>query len=456
MGGILSCISLNLCECACCLACTCCQGIVSGTLAQMVRLGHLIILVSTFVLALVIGEIYNTRKLHKYSSLFHLKLGSDCYYEDDFCIQRQLIYRASASLFLLFSVLGGLSINFQYFDKGMWSLKIISAIGMLVGFCWMEDSVFNIFGEIARVLSVLWLLIQAVLLLDFAHDMHDLIIEKADNADNNNIIFNNRFWYILYILLSLSFFTAVILGFSQLFTGYTGCSINMFFVILTLILGVITTILSLLEIVNKGLLTPSIMFAYSVFMCWYSLLSNSNNNCNPYITNQTVMDTSMGIIIGISMIILLYCVAHGSTILNIFNPQGNGVMMESYTQDTPMGQPINSNLHVGLERDEHVPTSVAMDRTPFSPLSPLSTTTHSAVMRYSGTAHERVIFHIFMILASCYGAMILTHWISSDGSIVSELGRRVADESMWLKILSQWIFLALYLRALYVAYSENI
>jgi hypothetical protein len=74
--------------------------------------------------------------------------------------------------------------------------------------------------------------------------------------------------YILYMSYSAAAFGAAILGLVYLFKDYAGCDLGMFFIVLTLVMGVITTGLSLLETVGKGLLTPCLMFAYSVFMCW--------------------------------------------------------------------------------------------------------------------------------------------------------------------------------------------
>jgi hypothetical protein len=73
----------------------------------------------------------------------------------------------------------------------------------------------------------------------------------------------------------------------------------------------------------------------------------------------------------------------------------------------------------------------------------------------TGTVYERVLFHIFILIASSYGAMVLTQWGSPSGDDVSSpTAKRIAQESLWLKIISQWIFLVLYLRALYVAYMD--
>jgi hypothetical protein len=74
--------------------------------------------------------------------------------------------------------------------------------------------------------------------------------------------------YMAYLGVAFAAFFAAILGLVYLFLDYTGCQLGMFFTVLTLIMGVLLTITSLLDSVGRGLLTPCLMFAYSVFMCW--------------------------------------------------------------------------------------------------------------------------------------------------------------------------------------------
>ena len=78
----------------------------------------------------------------------------------------------------------------------------------------------------------------------------------------------SRLSQIFYLVLSVGGFAAVIVGLVFLFLSYTGCGLGMFFTVLTLFMGVLTTFLSLLDVVGKGILTPSLMFGYSVFLCW--------------------------------------------------------------------------------------------------------------------------------------------------------------------------------------------
>jgi hypothetical protein len=94
-----------------------------------------------------------------------------------------------------------------------------------------------------------------------------------------------------------------------------------------------------------------------------------------------------------------------------------------------------------------------------------------------------------MLQVSCYGCMILTNWGKTNGAPAVRTFRCTAfraptrvsnvysilsisivcaaqqegsgsdasagNESMWLKIVSQWIFLVLYLRVLQVSYNNN-
>jgi hypothetical protein len=93
-------------------------------------------------------------------------------------------------------------------------------------------------------------------------------------------------------------------------------------------------VVSLLDTVQKGLLTPCIMFAYSTFMCWYALLSHPTESCNPYADSTLgVAGTATAVVSIISLVVLLYCVFNGTTILNVFNTDGEGVMM-SYSEQS--------------------------------------------------------------------------------------------------------------------------
>jgi hypothetical protein len=112
---------------------------------------------------------------------------------------------------------------------------------------------------------------------------------------------------------------------------YTDCDLGMTITIITLIMGIFTTLISLF--VDKGLLTPCLVFAYSVLMCWYSVLSNPDMICNSSAdsNNDSKKKTSVIVLCIISIFVLIYCAVNGTRIMQIFNPEGEGVMISQYT-----------------------------------------------------------------------------------------------------------------------------
>lgn len=313
-AAMFSCLALNLCECAACMACSCCSSLIGWSMSQAARFFHLTILLSTFTLAIIIGQDYaNNIDGYNYYTKINLKEGCDLFYSDN-CIYNQLIYRASFALTLLYGLLALITAFSEYANKSFWMIKYGFAIGLFIAFWWGSNTFFSGWAEIARVVSFLWLVVQGLLLIDFSHDAHDILMNGGGEED--------RTPYTLYLVLSVICFSLAMLGLVYLFLEYTGCGLGMFYTILTLIMGVLTTAISLLNSVNKGLLTPCIMFAYSVFMCWYALLSSPDHSCNPTADFTSGVQNGATIVVAVvSIIILLYCVWNGSKILNIFNPE---------------------------------------------------------------------------------------------------------------------------------------
>ena len=73
-------------------------------------------------------------------------------------------------LFFLFMTV--ISVWSEYINKSFWILKFIVTIGLFVSFWWLDNGMFDIWAEVTRYVSFLWLLAQGLLLLDFAHDCH--------------------------------------------------------------------------------------------------------------------------------------------------------------------------------------------------------------------------------------------------------------------------------------------
>lgn len=277
MGLIVS----GLASCACGMACGCVRGVLDATMPQISRLGHVLVIAATLALACILGREYSD-KVNGYNQYTEVKLTTDCAadYEDE-CIYRQLVYRATFALFIVFLIIGACSACSDLANKAFWTLKFFAPMAIFVGFWWGENAFFSGWAEFARVVSFFWLLVQAFLFFDFAHDVHDVMMEKAGDYESRGEDGMSRRWKALYIFVALGALVLVLVGLSYLYQDYSDCDLSAFFISLTLIMGVITTAISLLDVVRKGFLTPMMMFAYTTFICWYAVLSNPDLQCNP-------------------------------------------------------------------------------------------------------------------------------------------------------------------------------
>jgi hypothetical protein len=380
-----------------------------------------------------------------------VELSIDCSsgYEED-CIYRQLVYRATFALFLMFVVLALTSACSEMANKGFWPLKFFGPIAVFIGFWWGDNAFFSGWAEFTRVMSFFWLLVQAFLLFDFAHDLHEVVMQKANDADAESDDHGAKKWKLCYIVLSLGFTAATGTGLAFLFQDYAGCDLGAFFISVTLIMGVLTTVVSLLDVVRKGFLTPMIMFAYTTFMCWYALLSSPQEDCNPTFDENggNKKETALTVIIIVTIVVLLYCSYFGTIILNAFSPEGESAMQYGSKASAPAATPALNDVVTTDTRGEAAEGGSAS-------FNHTNSVSKEAEGESSGTPHERVFFHVLMILLVCYCTMILTNWGKPNGAPEGYGSERVGDESMWLKILSQWVFIMLQCRALWVAFQDN-
>ncbi|CAM9467415.1 unnamed protein product [Scytosiphon promiscuus] len=197
----------------------------------------------------------------------------------------------------------------HYVYANLWPLKFLAVAASLGGALFLPDpALFGVYAEIARVLSIVWMLFQGFLVLDFAHDIHDAIGVKADEQDSisgsSSSIFSS-WWRIFYLVLSASCLVATGVGLTSIFTEYAGCTLGATLAGITVSVGVVTTVLSLVESVGIGLLPPSILFAHSTFLCWYALSSHPDSTCNPSASGDLLSAPAKTVGVTVSMCLLM-------------------------------------------------------------------------------------------------------------------------------------------------------
>ena len=95
--------------------------------------------------------------------------------------------------------------------------------------------------------ATLFILIQVVLLIDFAYSVSETLLGWWEETDDR------RYIGILLFLTSSCFISSIVMtGFMFAWYGAPGCQLNQFFISFNLILVVITSVISVVPAVQEG------------------------------------------------------------------------------------------------------------------------------------------------------------------------------------------------------------
>jgi hypothetical protein len=67
---------------------------------------------------------------------------------------------------------------------GGWPLKFILVLAIFIGFFWIDISFFQVWGEICRYISVIFMIVQALYILAGAYTFNEYMIKSESNDEN--------------------------------------------------------------------------------------------------------------------------------------------------------------------------------------------------------------------------------------------------------------------------------
>ena len=132
--------------------------------SKATRVGHLLIVLVTFIFAIILG-VHFPNEIRHYQDQHGLNPVQDCRWLDDcrYDTYLQLIYRASFGLSICFTLLAITTYFFEVVDKSMWLMKFGMAIGSFIGCCYFTNDIALTWAEVARYISLLWLIVQGLI-----------------------------------------------------------------------------------------------------------------------------------------------------------------------------------------------------------------------------------------------------------------------------------------------------
>ncbi|CAL1674855.1 unnamed protein product [Lasius platythorax] len=426
----------------CCSQCPSCRNSTSTRIMYA-----LLLLLGTIAACITLAPgLQNVLKKVPFCANSSSYVPSDVTLDCDSAVGYLAVYRICFILSLYFFLMSVIMIRVKSshdprapIQNGFWAIKYLLIIGGMIGAFFIPEKSFGstwmYFGMLG---GFLFIIIQLILIVDFAHSWADAWVGNFEETESKG-------WYAA--LLGASFFNYVvsITGVVLLYVYYTHestCALNKFFISFNLILCVITSIVSVLPTVQEhqprsGLLQSSVVTLYVVYLTWSGISNSPDQQCNPGFLgifagndaqNRVTFDKEsiIGLIIWFSCVLYssLRTASKSSKITMSENVlvQDNGAVRNAGEQSLIGGEVEGRNPDAESGNDAKVWDN-----------------------EEEKVAYNWSFFHLMFALATLYVMMTLTNWYKPNSSL-DTLNANAA--SMWVKIISSWMCLTLYVWSL--------
>ncbi|KAF0689146.1 Aste57867_19418 [Aphanomyces stellatus] len=342
------------------------------------------------------------------------------------CVGNQAVYRASFAMSVFFLIMTAAS---ALSDRGfnncccLWCFQLPMYGTLFVGSYVLPNDFFYGFAWVARLSSVVFILLQIFIIIDTTYNVRDFLLEKieAADADESRSLLSNTttsygcLWKSLFLGLIVLSLGGSLVGIGFLYHYFDACRIGTVFTSITLVAVLAISGLSATAWIGAGLLPPAIFALYIVFLAYESLSANPNATCNPFLQYQasSTLNTVVAAIIGAATI--------------------------TWTSWSTAASLIRLDVDDDDDGDENDPSTALVKSDRAMPKS-------DEVPSWQ--------FHLIMVLGAMYMAMVLTEWDTASGYTFSDSknyllddigGGRVQDgAAMWVHIASQWFIILLY------------
>ncbi|CAD6196093.1 unnamed protein product [Caenorhabditis auriculariae] len=317
-------------------------------------------------------------------------------------------------------------------QNGYWFFKYFLLSVFIVGFFFIRsESLATPLMWFGMLGGFLFILIQLILIVDFAHGVAESWVESYEESDS-------KWCYGGILLVTFGGFFLALIAIVVMFVLYTSgesCGLPRFFIIFNVLLCVALSVLSVTPAVQErmprsGLLQGVMITGYVIYLTWSALVNNPDKECNPSLitlfsnTSHTGKEEphKFGTPLPAQSIVTLFlwfaCVLYAS-IRNSSN--------------TSLGKITGGDENIQLSSSrEAIVNSGDMES---------GAATRAWDNEEEGVAYSYSFFHFMFVLASLYVMMTLTSWYKPDNDL-THLNANMA--SVWVKIVSSWVCVSLY------------
>jgi hypothetical protein len=333
------------------------------------------------------------------------------------------VYRLTWALALFHLILSLLLVGVKDRGEGRaiihsdwYSLKLLFFALLLVAAFSLPTSFFFTYGDVALLGAAVFIILQLLMLVDFAHSLNEGWVGGYElSGDRKYIVYLAASTFLCYsVLLVLSVLMYVYHMGPQTWT-------SPFFITLNIVLCLSITLASVHPAVQKvdrstpvGLFQAAFVSSYSTYLVFSGLMDNTESSA---LQTTTLVMGSVFIILSVGYTAIRIS-GHEETYL------GNG------------GDSAAVNLMMEDEEDDEEGEGEKKKKEKESP----EEKEESGPVSYSYS-----FFHLVFCLGACYVCMLLTSWATITGDDKGTIRVDSGQMSMWVKIITSWIVVSLYL-----------
>ncbi|XP_037081978.1 probable serine incorporator isoform X1 [Pollicipes pollicipes] len=356
------------------------------------------------------------------------------------------VYRVCFIATLFFALMALMMINVKSskdgraaVQNGFWGIKYLLLIGGMIGAFFIPAGSLNWWMYFGMIGGFLFILIQLVLIIDFAHSWADSWVSRYEESES-------KAWYCALLFFTFLQYALAITAVGLFFAFYTrpdGCATHKFFISFNLILCVVVSALSVLPKVQEsqprsGLLQSAAVTLYTMYLTWSAMANQPDASCKPNFgalipggrpTPPGHQPPGIDAEAIVGLIIWFVCVLYSSvrTASSSQHAKLTGSDKLLLKEDTKtMANPSDASTLVDAEGGgtaSDAETAKVWDN------------------EEDTVAYSWSFFHLMFALATLYVMMTLTSWYSPNSDLRSISNN---SASMWVKIVSSWLCLALY------------
>ncbi|KAL9410503.1 hypothetical protein AB3S75_044296 [Citrus x aurantiifolia] len=289
------------CLASCCASLTCglCSSVASGISKKSARLAYCGLFGLSLIVSWILREV-GTPLLEKFPWIN----TSDGDTRTKEWYQIQAVLRVSLGNFVFFGILSLIMIGIKdqndkrdSWHHGGWCAKIIIWALLVVLMFFLPNVVISIYETISKFGAGLFLLVQVIILLDGVHTWNDAWVAKDEQKWYVALLAISVGCY----LAAFTFSGILFIWFNP--SGHD-CGLNVFFIVMTMILAFIFAVIALNPSVNGSLLPASVISVYCAYVCYTALSSEPHDYVCNGLHNKSKAVTISTLVLGMLTTVL--------------------------------------------------------------------------------------------------------------------------------------------------------